>query len=90
MTRHESYLLWQQYHTVFQDGLIYIHRKTLLSQHCIIYFRWASFLGKLLTELAVDGKTCHDITDFKFERPAVTDPNFTPHFYYGIGQSSKL
>ena len=74
MTGSETY--WVQYikmtrrygnketscHTVFQDGLIHIQRKTLLSQHCIIYFRWASFLGKLLTELAIDGKTCHDIT----------------------------
>ena len=60
--------------------------------HCFILlcFRWASFLGKLLTELTVDGKTTHDITDFRFDRPAVIDPNFTPHFYYGIGQSSKL
>lgn len=53
-------------------------------------FRWASFLGKVLTELAVDGRTQFDVSAFKFNRPAVTDSSFKPHFYYGYGDSSKL
>ena len=58
-----------------------------------MFFRWASFLGKVLSELAVYGSTPHDIKPFTMNRPAITDPNYKPNFYYGfdqVEQTSKL
>ncbi|OWF45099.1 Monomeric sarcosine oxidase [Mizuhopecten yessoensis] len=41
-------------------------------------YKWASFLGKILTEMAVDGKTQYDISLFSLDREALTDPNWDP------------
>jgi len=44
-------------------------------------FKFASVLGKVLSELAVDGKTQYDISGYNWDRPALTDPNFSPIFH---------
>ncbi|KAK7104534.1 monomeric sarcosine oxidase-like [Littorina saxatilis] len=54
-------------------------------------YKFASLLGKILSEMAVDGRTQYDISQFNIDRPAVTDPNFKPTFYMGLQPaSSKL
>ena len=65
--------------------------RIIVSLFCL--FQMGVFLRKVVDRIdgrCDDGKTAHDITDFRFYRPAVIHPNFTPHFYCGIGQSSKL
>ncbi|WAR01568.1 MSOX-like protein [Mya arenaria] len=44
-------------------------------------------LGKILSELALDGRTDYDIRPFTMEREALTDPDFQPVFFMG---ASKL
>eukprot|EP00058_Branchiostoma_floridae_P008581 XP_002594069.1 hypothetical protein BRAFLDRAFT_68491 [Branchiostoma floridae] len=46
-------------------------------------YKFASLLGKILSELAIDGRTQYPIAEFTMNRPAVTDPNFKPVFYMG-------
>jgi sarcosine oxidase len=41
-------------------------------------YKFASLLGQILSDLAVDGRTPHDITPFRLNRPAITDPQFVP------------
>ena len=37
-------------------------------------YKFASFLGQMLSDLAIDGETVHDISHFVLDRPALTDP----------------
>ncbi|RUS84466.1 hypothetical protein EGW08_007762 [Elysia chlorotica] len=55
-------------------------------------YKFASFLGKVLSEMAVDGTTQYDISFFCWDREALTNPQFKPTFYHGKEQptSSKL
>ncbi len=43
-------------------------------------FKFASLLGRILSDLAVDGHTVFPIELFRLNRPAITDPNFQPVF----------
>jgi len=43
-------------------------------------FKFASLFGQILADLAVKGRTTHDLSEFRLERPAITDPNFKPQF----------
>lgn len=40
--------------------------------------KFASLVGRLLAELAVDGGTSYPVDAFRFDRPAITDPAFVP------------
>ncbi|BFZ07718.1 hypothetical protein BsWGS_10757 [Bradybaena similaris] len=53
-------------------------------------YKFASLLGKILSELAVDGRTQHDISAFCWDREALTDPNYKPVFTMGAEKKSKL
>ena len=44
-------------------------------------YKFASLLGKMLSELAVDGATDHNIDGFTLQRPAVVDPAFEAVFH---------
>lgn len=44
-------------------------------------YKFASLLGKILSELAIDGQTPYPIAPFTFNRPAITDPNFPAVFH---------
>jgi sarcosine oxidase len=44
-------------------------------------YKFASLLGKILSELAVDGRTDYPIAPFTLRRPAITDPNYPPVFH---------
>lgn len=52
-------------------------------------FKFASLIGRILSELAVDGKTRFDISGFPFERVAVTDPNFKRAFGVTYNRSTS-
>ena len=43
-------------------------------------FKFASWFGRTLTELALTGTTTSDISPFGFDRPALTDPAFVPNW----------
>lgn len=49
--------------------------------------RFAGLLGKILSEMAVDGRTQYDVTPFTMDREALKDPNYKPVFFMG---TSKL
>lgn len=44
-------------------------------------YKFASLLGKTLSELAVDGTTNHDISGFTAQRPAIVDPAFEAAYH---------
>lgn len=44
-------------------------------------YKFASLLGKILSELAIDGHTDYRIAPFTLQRPAITDPNYPPEFH---------
>ncbi len=44
-------------------------------------YKFASFIGRILCELALDGSTRFPIEDFRIERPAITDPAFEKAFH---------
>jgi len=43
-------------------------------------FKFASLIGFILSELAVEGQSNYDISAFSLSRPAITDPDFHPLF----------
>ena len=47
-------------------------------------------MGRILSEMAIDGKSSYDISEFKINRPAVTDPNFKSQFVIGGTGIAKL
>ena len=44
-------------------------------------FKFASLLGRVLTDLALRGKTGYPIDEFALDRPALTDPHFQRSFH---------
>jgi sarcosine oxidase len=45
-------------------------------------YKFASFLGQILSELAIDGRTAHDITSFTTRRPAILQPEVAGVYQY--------
>ncbi|MDQ3781031.1 MAG: N-methyl-L-tryptophan oxidase [Chloroflexota bacterium] len=43
-------------------------------------FKFVSILGRILSDLAIDGSTQYPIESFRSNRPAITDPTFQPIF----------
>jgi sarcosine oxidase len=44
-------------------------------------YKFASLMGKVLTDLALKGTTSQDITGLEPDRPALTDPGFSAHYH---------
>jgi len=44
-------------------------------------FKFASLIGRILSELALDGASTYPIEAFRFARPAITDPTFQKTFH---------
>src|SRR5262245_3824077 len=44
-------------------------------------YKFASLLGQILSELAIDGRTDYPIEPFTIRRPAITDPDYPPAFH---------
>jgi sarcosine oxidase len=45
-------------------------------------YKFASFLGQILSELALDGQTRHDIAAFTTRRPAILNPSAGSIYQY--------
>jgi sarcosine oxidase len=45
--------------------------------------KFAALLGRILAELAVDGRTAYPIEDFRADRPALVDPDYVPAYRLG-------
>jgi sarcosine oxidase len=43
-------------------------------------FKFAPTIGRLLADLAVEGGTDTDVTPFRMDRPALTDPDYQAHW----------
>ena len=43
-------------------------------------FKFATLLGRILSQLALDGRTEYPIAPFRADRPALNDPSFRPIF----------
>ncbi|WP_148575134.1 N-methyl-L-tryptophan oxidase [Nocardioides caldifontis] len=43
-------------------------------------FKFAPTFGRLLADLAVEGDTTVDVTPFRLDRPALTDPDYAAHW----------
>jgi len=43
-------------------------------------FKFATLIGRILSQLALDGRTEYPIAAFRADRPALTDPTFQPVF----------
>ncbi len=43
-------------------------------------FKFATLIGRILSQLALDGRTGYPIAPFRADRPALTDPTFQPVF----------
>jgi sarcosine oxidase len=44
-------------------------------------YKFASLLGKILSQLAIEGQTEYPIEPFTLNRPAITDPNYEAKFH---------
>lgn len=44
-------------------------------------YKFASLLGKILSQLAIDGQSEYPIADFTLQRPAIADPNYVAEFH---------
>jgi sarcosine oxidase len=43
-------------------------------------FKFAPTFGRLLADLTTAGTTATDLTPFRLDRPALTDPEYAPHW----------
>ncbi|KAL5022048.1 hypothetical protein ScPMuIL_001203 [Solemya velum] len=53
-------------------------------------YKFASLLGKILSELAVDNHTQYPISPFTMEREAISNPNYKTDFHMKGNSQSKL
>jgi sarcosine oxidase len=44
-------------------------------------YKFAGLLGKILSQLAIDGRSEYPIAPFSLQRPAITDPNYQATFH---------
>jgi len=44
-------------------------------------YKFSSLMGKILSEMAIDGQTQYPISDFTMNRPAIMDPAFAASFH---------
>lgn len=56
------------------------HPQILLAVGAGHAFKFAGLMGKILSELALDGKSSYPIEAFRMNRPALTEPDYEPVF----------
>ncbi|KAK3086210.1 hypothetical protein FSP39_015259 [Pinctada imbricata] len=77
-------------------GSIGVHVPVYVTQEQVTYFatpnvkdftkeRFASLLGRILSEIAIDGRTKYDVSKFNIDREAITNPDWTPTLFMGTG-----
>ena len=43
-------------------------------------FKFAALFGRLLTDMAVEGESPYDLSAFRLDRAALTDPDYVPNW----------
>ncbi|XP_030842555.1 uncharacterized protein LOC115924485 [Strongylocentrotus purpuratus] len=56
------------------------HRDIIVFVGAAHAYKMAPVLGKILSQLAIDGRTTYDISSFTMKRPAISDPSYPPCF----------
>jgi sarcosine oxidase len=56
------------------------HERVVVGLGAAHGFKFAPTFGRLLADLVVDGDTATDLTDFRLDRPALTDPAYAAHW----------
>ena len=56
------------------------HESVVVGMGAAHGFKFAPTFGRLLADLAVDGRTTTDLSAFRMDRPALTDPNYQAHW----------
>jgi sarcosine oxidase len=56
------------------------HPQILIASGAGHAYKFAALIGRIMSELAIDGHTDLPIDAFAFDRPAVTDPTFDPYY----------
>jgi sarcosine oxidase len=56
------------------------HPRILIGMGAAHAAKFASLIGIILADLAIEGRTTYPIDAFRADRPALTDPTFTPVF----------
>lgn len=56
------------------------HEAVLVGMGCGHGFKFAPTIGRLLATLAVEGETKTDISAYRMDRPALTDPDYVQHW----------
>jgi sarcosine oxidase len=56
------------------------HESVIVGMGAAHAFKFAPTFGRLLADLAVEGRTTTDLTPFRMDRPALTDPAYSAHW----------
>ena len=56
------------------------HERVVVGLGAAQGFKFAPTIGRLLADLAVEGATKTDLTPYRFDRPALTDPAYARHW----------
>jgi sarcosine oxidase len=56
------------------------HERVVVGMAAAHGFKFAPTFGRLLADLAVEGRTTTDLTPFRADRPALTEPGYRTHW----------
>ena len=52
-------------------------------------FKWVSLIGRILSDLAIDGTTKYDLSSMRLDRPALTDPHYESDLFNQLTGRTK-
>ena len=56
------------------------HERVMVGMGAAHGFKFAPTIGRLLADLATHGDTTTDLTPYRLDRPALTDPDYAAHW----------
>jgi sarcosine oxidase len=56
------------------------HERVVVGMGAAHGFKFAPTFGRLLADLTVDGGTSTDLSPYRLDRPALTDPDYVAHW----------
>ena len=56
------------------------HERVVVGMGAAQGFKFAPTIGRLLADLATDGQTVTDLSPYRLDRPALTDPHYAAHW----------
>ena len=56
------------------------HESVVVGMGAAHGFKFAPTFGRLLADLVVEGRTTTDLTPYRLDRPALTDPDYQAHW----------